>query len=420
MEEQERMKREKIQKEIIDLTKDGIDEDVKKYLSLGPDFCEAPTRIPYEQIIAETEKMCSKIKKDGEMNEITADTIDREVNEVRENVKSILEKARCKRYQSNLTQQERDRKKKALQDKNKVFLPADKGRIMVAMENINGEDSYEYKMKKVLIDLKAKPSIRSKKDWDLTEKVSRDGATVIDNIVKRNEITKEEGDRLKPKGCHAPRLSGLPKIHKEDVPMRGIVSTVGSPFEKLSRYLIPILRTIQGRSGLYIKNSRELKEKIKNWRVERNEVLVSYDVKNLYPSIPIDEALRLVEKLLNDCRTLKNITDLSVRSIMELLKWMFSLAYCEFDGKHYVLGSGPIGLGATGEIAMMYMEEFQLRAMETCPYPQDQWYWYVDDSELKCKEGPSEEILEHLNNIKPGLLCSPRKIRKMMFYPYWI
>ena len=107
--------------------------------------------------------MCSKIKKDGEMNEITADTIDREINEVRENVKSILEKARCKRYQSNLTQQERDGKKKALQDKNKVFLPADKGRIMVAMdrwESINGEDSYEYKMKKVLIDLKAKPSIR--------------------------------------------------------------------------------------------------------------------------------------------------------------------------------------------------------------------------------------------------------------------
>jgi hypothetical protein len=30
-----------------------------------------------------------------------------------------------------------------------------------------------------------------KKDWDLTEKVSRDRATVIDNIVKRNEITKE-------------------------------------------------------------------------------------------------------------------------------------------------------------------------------------------------------------------------------------
>ena len=50
--------------------------------------------------------------------------------------------------------------------------------------------------------------------------------------------------------------------------------------------LIPILRTIQGRSNLYIKNSRELKEITKDWRIERNQILVSYDVKNLYPSIP--------------------------------------------------------------------------------------------------------------------------------------
>jgi hypothetical protein len=82
----------------------------------------------------------------------------------------------------------------------------------------------------------------------------------------------------------------------------------------------------------------------------------------------------------------ENVNDLSVRSIMELLKWIFSLTYCEFDGRHYVLESDPIGLGTTEEIAMIYMEEVQLRAMETSPYPLDQWYWYVDDSELKCKE----------------------------------
>jgi hypothetical protein len=60
---------------------------------------------------------------------------------------------------------------------------------------------------------------------------------------------------------------------------------------------------------------------------------------------------------------------------------MFGLSYCEFDGKHYVLESGPIGLGIiTGEVAIIYMEEFQIRAMQTFPYPLDQWYWYVDDS----------------------------------------
>ena len=48
----------KLQHEVHDMTKDGIDEDVRAYLKLGPDFCEAPRRIPYEKIIIETEKMC--------------------------------------------------------------------------------------------------------------------------------------------------------------------------------------------------------------------------------------------------------------------------------------------------------------------------------------------------------------------------
>ncbi|KAL9979616.1 hypothetical protein ACROYT_G017299 [Oculina patagonica] len=189
-----------------------------------------------------------------------------------------------------------------------------------------------------LIDLKARPSIRAGEDWDLTDKVCRDGGKIIDRIVTKKELTEDQGNRLKPKSCHAPTLTGLPKVHKEGVPMRGIVSMVGSPFEKVSKTLIPILRTIQGRSGLYVKNSRELKEKIKDWRVERNEILVSYDVKNLYPSIPIDKALELVERLLNENEDLGETTTMSVTSIMELLKWMFDLTYCEYGGSHFVFG----------------------------------------------------------------------------------
>ena len=250
----------------------------------------------------------------------------------------------------------------------------------------------------MLVDLKARPSLRAEEDWDLTDNVCRDGAKVIDRIFHRKELTEDQGNRLKPKNCHAPRLTRLPTVHKEGVPMRG------SPFEKISKTLIPILRTIQGRSGLYVKNSRELKEKIKNWRVERNEILVSYDVKNLYPSIPIDKALELVEKLLSENENLGETTTMSVTSIMELLKWTFDLTYCEYGGSHFVLDSGPIGLGATGEIAIIYMEDFQLRAMETSPYPLNEWFWYVDDSETKCKEGEAQEILDHLNTIEPGVI----------------
>ena len=73
-------------------------------------------------------------------------------------------------------------------------------------ESDSGDQSYEYKMKQVLVDLKAKPSIRAKNDWELTDKVCRDVMKVVHTIVKRGEISKEEAKRLKPKDCHALRL----------------------------------------------------------------------------------------------------------------------------------------------------------------------------------------------------------------------
>ncbi|CAB4003048.1 Hypothetical predicted protein [Paramuricea clavata] len=59
---------------------------------------------------------------------------------------------------------------------------------MVAMnlfEYESGEQSYEFKTKQVLFDLKAKPSVRAKKDWDLTDKVCREGIRVIETIFER-------------------------------------------------------------------------------------------------------------------------------------------------------------------------------------------------------------------------------------------
>ena len=107
-----------------------------------------------------------------------------------------------------------------------MFIPADKGKVMVAMDKRmekGGENSYEYKMKTVLEDMKAKPSIRANKDWDLTEKISKEGREIVNEMVMNGEITEGYGKRLKPNDCRAPRLTGYPKIHKPGVPLRGVI-----------------------------------------------------------------------------------------------------------------------------------------------------------------------------------------------------
>ena len=52
----------KLKYEVFDLTKDGVDEDIKEYLKLGPDFSEAPRKIPWKKVIIETERMRKTIE----------------------------------------------------------------------------------------------------------------------------------------------------------------------------------------------------------------------------------------------------------------------------------------------------------------------------------------------------------------------
>ena len=97
------MKRDKIKVEVVDLTKQSIDEEIKSYLSLGPDICEAPTRVPHEKIIAGTEKMCSVINEEGKKKRVSENEVDREIDEPREEVKEILGKTKDRNYTTNLT-----------------------------------------------------------------------------------------------------------------------------------------------------------------------------------------------------------------------------------------------------------------------------------------------------------------------------
>ena len=104
---------------------------------------------------------------------------------------------------------------------------------MVAMDRSiekGGENSYEFKMKKVLSDMKSKPSTRMKDgsidDWDVTEKVSREGRAITQEMVDKGEITEQKERWLKPNDCRAPRLMEYPKTHKDNVPLRGVVSFI--------------------------------------------------------------------------------------------------------------------------------------------------------------------------------------------------
>ena len=51
-----------------------------------------------------------------------------------------------------------------------------------------------------------------------------------------------------------------------------------------------------------------------------------------------------------------------------------------------------------------YKEAFQLKAIKTSFQILNKWHWYVDESEIKCIKEDAQQILDHLNNIEPGVI----------------
>ncbi|GJQ79344.1 hypothetical protein Trydic_g16205 [Trypoxylus dichotomus] len=98
-------------------------------------------------------------------------------------------------------------------NKNIIILPADKGNATIVINTCD----YEIKMESLLND----PSYK---------KVTNDSTTylvkVTRNKIKATSIDPDTQTKLihREKSFKCPKLYGLPKIHKPDVPLRPIVS----------------------------------------------------------------------------------------------------------------------------------------------------------------------------------------------------
>ena len=99
------------------------------------------------------------------------------------------------------------------------------------------------------------------------------------------------------------RAYALVKNHKENNPIRIIVSAIGSPTYSLDKSLSIVFNKHFPRPKSIIKNSTELKEIVDKITIPDGFELISFDVVSLFTNIPIDLILLAIEnrwKYLND------------------------------------------------------------------------------------------------------------------------
>lgn len=94
-------------------------------------------------------------------------------------------------------------------------------------------------------------------------------------------------------------MYGQPKIHKSNYPLRPIISSIGAYNHDLSKHLYHIIKNNRpSQSFSYIKDSFEFVKKIIGIEDSSNQVMISFDVDNLYTNVPVNEAIEMTLDML--------------------------------------------------------------------------------------------------------------------------
>ena len=177
------------------------------------------------------------------------------------------------------------------------------------------------------------PYIKLQKDP--TERIKREARTKLAILRDNGTIDQSLYFKLKPTDSQALIFYGLPKIHKASIPVRPIVSYSGSPLFNLSKYIANILKPYTLLNKQHYKNSKEFSEFIRAHTIEEHEIMVSFDAEALYTNVPIEDALVIIKKRLENDKTLSDRTPLSPKNVLDLLEFLVCTTFFIFNGTYY-------------------------------------------------------------------------------------
>lgn len=274
------------------------------------------------------------------------------------------------------------------QNKGLLVLEADKGKAAVIMER----EVYKKKMLEILRNEENYKLINK----DPTSRLQKKSNEFVNNLQEKGWVETRLAKFLKQHDSVPPKIYGLPKVHKEDFPLRPIVSAVKSPLEALSRFLASILDNLKDDTK-NIRSSGDLQKLLENIQVADDDTMASFDVVGMFPSVPVDLALKIV---LDRWDEVKNYTPLDQQTFSSIFEFCLKSGYCQYEGEFYLQKNGlSIGSPLSPVVAEIVLDfifgELKKFAGDKIKFMTK----YVDDSFFILSNKDFDDVFEFLNNF---------------------
>jgi len=192
----------------------------------------------------------------------------------------------------------------------------------------------------------------------------------------------------------------LPKVHKQPIIGRPIVSCINTITYHTSKYLDNLLQPIQKKLSTVVLSSKDVINKLNHIQLPINSILLSADVKSLYPSIPHTYGLNATKQVLEWF----HFDPTKLNLVLELLNWTLKNNFLQYQNTIYQQISGtamgtPVAV-CYANIVLFYLEQ---TCLQLKPF---MYLRYIDDLFVICTN--NTQALELINQF--NIQCDSIKL----------
>ncbi|CAF1309282.1 unnamed protein product [Adineta steineri] len=315
--------------------------------------------------------------------------------------------------------------KQLMKDKTIVIMKADKGSSCVVMD----KEWYKTKVKELLSTGTSFTKMNDKDERGILNTIEHVVKKMegkldyrLNELLKAKKLSQNDYDYIRCTGSRCSVMFCNPKVHKEGMPLRPIISTTNSYNYRLAKYLTRLLEGARSKPESYIKDSFSFARLIQQQKPNQNDMMMSLDVESLFTNVPVYEAIELATQIIMDKKkTDKKYTKL----VMKDLKNLFELAVTNtpfrfYDQLYMQVDGVSMGSPLAPLLADVFMTHIEQQFQEYDQSNKIKLYLrYVDDTFiiLNGKESDVEQLIEFVNQLHPKLRFT-RELEKNYELPF--